>query len=115
MKINININVKEFNGKTVNQKLVKLWMDVFGLPYMKAVQVATLSDEDYKQLLKGMIEQWKEKIKHMNMKLTEKQLKILTLKNCWKSSIKHLKKDAEINHWKKIIRDKEKDDKWDQI
>ena len=55
--INVNLNIKNYNGKQVDQELVKLWMDVFGLPYMKAVQVATLSDEDYKKLLKGMIEQ----------------------------------------------------------
>ena len=55
--ININVNIKNYNGKQVNQELVKLWIDVFGVPYMEAVQIATLSDEDYKKLLKGMIEQ----------------------------------------------------------
>ena len=55
--ININVNIKNYNGKQVNQQLVKLWMDVFCLPYMEAVRVASLSDEDYKKLLKGMIEQ----------------------------------------------------------
>lgn len=54
--INVNLNIKNYNGKQVNQQLVKLWMNVFGLTYMEAVRVASLSDEDYKQLLKGMIE-----------------------------------------------------------
>ena len=53
----ININIKNYNGKQVNQELVKLWMNVFGVSYMEAVRIASLSDEDYKKLLKGMIEQ----------------------------------------------------------
>ena len=55
--INVNLNIKNYNGKQVDQELVKLWMYVFGLPYMEAVRIASLSDEDYKKLLKGMIEQ----------------------------------------------------------
>ena len=53
--INVNINIKEYNGQKVNQELVKLWMNVFGLPYVKAVQISVLSDENYKQLLRGMM------------------------------------------------------------
>ena len=55
--ININVEIKSYNNKKVNQELVKLWMDVFGLNYIQAVRVSTLSDEDYKKILRGMIEQ----------------------------------------------------------
>ena len=54
MKINININVKEFNGKKINQKLCKLWVEL-GVPYHVALEIASLSDEDYKELLRGMM------------------------------------------------------------
>ena len=50
----ININVKEFNGKKVNQKLCKLWVEL-GLPYHVALDIASLSDEDYKKLLRGLM------------------------------------------------------------
>ena len=55
--INININIKEYNGQqTVNQKCVKIWMDYFNLTYMEAIRVTTLSNEDYKKLLRGLME-----------------------------------------------------------
>ena len=55
----INVNIKKYNRKTVNQECVKIWMDYFNLTYIEAVQVATLSNEDYKELLRGMMK-WNE-------------------------------------------------------
>ena len=55
--INVNLKIENYNGKPVDKKLVKLWMNVFGVPYMEAVRIASLSDEDYKKILRGMIEQ----------------------------------------------------------
>ena len=54
----ININVKEFNGKKINQKLCKLWVEL-GVPYNVALEIASLSDEDYRELLRGMMK-WNE-------------------------------------------------------
>ena len=50
----INVNVKEFNNKKVNNELCKLWVEL-GVPYHVALEVASLSDEDYKKLLRGMM------------------------------------------------------------
>ena len=50
----ININVKEFNGKKINQKLCKLWVEL-GVPYHIALDIASLNDEDYKKLLRGLM------------------------------------------------------------
>ena len=55
--INVNMKIKEYNGQKVNQKCVKIWMDYFNLTYIEAIRVTTLSIQDYKKLLRGMIEQ----------------------------------------------------------
>ena len=54
--INVNMNIKEYNGQKVNQECVKIWMDYFNLTYMEAIRVTTLSNEDYKKLLRGLME-----------------------------------------------------------
>ena len=53
--INVNINIKNYNRKTVNQECVKIWMDYFNLTYIEAILVTTLSNEDYKKLLRGLM------------------------------------------------------------
>ena len=50
----INVNVENFNGKKVNNELCKLWVEL-GVPYHVALDIASLSDEDYKLLLKGLM------------------------------------------------------------
>ena len=52
--ININVNIKKYNGKTVNQKLCKLWVEL-GVPYHVALEIASLNDDDYKKLLRGLM------------------------------------------------------------
>ena len=55
--MNVNINIKEYNEQTVNKKCVNIWMDYFNLTYMEAIRVTTLSNEDYKKLLRGLMEE----------------------------------------------------------
>ena len=50
----INVNVKEFNGKKVNNELCNLWVEL-GVPYHIALDIASLSDDDYKELLRGLM------------------------------------------------------------
>lgn len=50
----INIEVKKFNDKKVNNELCKLWVKL-GVPYHVALEIASLSDDDYKELLRGLM------------------------------------------------------------
>ena len=53
----INVKIKKYNGQKVNQKCVKIWMNYFNLTYIEAILVTTLPNEDYKELLRGLMEQ----------------------------------------------------------
>ena len=52
--IKVDVSVKEFNGKKVNNELCKLWVEL-GVPYHIALDIASLSDDDYKELLRGLM------------------------------------------------------------